>query len=92
MLVCENLRSENYENGDAIPANLSDSEWSSTTSGAVAVYGESSTCGHVSPDGDACDETWSLDEHGRLYNWYAVDDARGFVRVAGTFPQTRSGP
>ncbi|MDA1242986.1 MAG: hypothetical protein O2947_07525, partial [Bacteroidetes bacterium] len=26
----ENLRSENYENGDAIPAGLSDSEWSST--------------------------------------------------------------
>ena len=23
----ENLRSENYENGDAIPAGLSDSEW-----------------------------------------------------------------
>ena len=25
----ENLRSENYENGDAIPAGLSDSEWTS---------------------------------------------------------------
>ncbi|MDA0903822.1 MAG: hypothetical protein O3B70_05745, partial [Bacteroidetes bacterium] len=32
----ENLRSENYENGDAISAGLSDSEWSSTTSGATA--------------------------------------------------------
>ena len=73
----ENLRSENYENGDAIPSNLSDSEWSSTTSGAVAVYGEgSSTCYKNSPDGDACDESWSLGEYGRLYNWYAVDDAR----------------
>ena len=74
----ENLRSENYENGDAIPSNLSDSEWSSTTSGAVAVYGEgSSTCYHDSPDGDACDSGWSLNEYGRLYNWYAVDDSRG---------------
>ena len=74
----ENLRSENYENGDAIPSGLSDSEWSSTTSGAVAVYGEgSSTCYNDSPDGDACDESWSLNEYGRLYNWYAVDDARG---------------
>lgn len=73
----ENLRSENYENGDAIPSNLSDSEWLSTTSGAVAVYGEgSSTCNNFSPDGDACDESWSLNEYGRLYNWYAVDDAR----------------
>ena len=74
----ENLRNENYENGDAIPAGLSDSEWFSTTSGAVAVYGEgSSTCYSYSPDGDACDEAWSLNEYGRLYNWYAVDDPRG---------------
>ena len=74
----ENLRSENYENGDAIPANLNDSEWSSTTSGAVAVFGEgNSSCNSLSPDGDACDEVWSLNEYGRLYNWHAVDDARG---------------
>jgi len=74
----ENLRSENYENGDAIPANLSSGAWSSTSSGAVAVHGEgSSTCYSFSPDGDACDEEWSLNEYGRLYNWYAVDDARG---------------
>jgi len=74
----ENLRSENYENGDAIPAGLRDSEWTSTTSGATAVYGEgSSLCNTYTPDGDACDETWSLNEYGRLYNWYAVDDSRG---------------
>jgi uncharacterized protein (TIGR02145 family) len=74
----ENLRSENYDNGDAIPAGLSDSEWSSTTSGATAVYGEgSNVCETFTPDGDACDEAWSLNEYGRLYNWYAVDDARG---------------
>ena len=74
----ENLRNENYENGDAIPAGLSDSEWTSTTSGATAVYGEgSSLCNTYTPDGDACDETWSLNEYGRLYNWYAVDDSRG---------------
>ena len=74
----ENLRCENYENGDAIPLNLSASEWSNTSSGAVAVYGEgSSSCYELSPDGNACDEAWSLNEYGRLYNWYAVDDARG---------------
>ena len=73
----ENLRSENYENGDAIPSNLSDSEWSSTTSGAVAVYGEDAGCDNYSPDIDACDPAQSLNEYGRLYNWYAVDDARG---------------
>ena len=74
----ENIRSENYENGDAIPSNLSDSEWENTLSGAVAVFGEGiSECVNYSPDGDACDEVWSLTEYGRLYNWYAVDDARG---------------
>ena len=73
----ENLRNENYENGDAIPSNLSDSEWSSTTSGAVAVYGEDAGCSNLSPDIDACDPAQSLDEYGRLYNWYSVDDVRG---------------
>ena len=74
----ENLRSSDYENGDVIAANLSDSDWQNTTSGAVAIYGEgSSTCPNFSPDGDACDEAWSLNEYGRLYNWYAVEDARG---------------
>ena len=74
----ENLRSENYENGDLIPAGLSGEEWSSTTSGAMAVYGEgSSSCNTDSPDGDACDPNWSLAEYGRLYNWFAVNDARG---------------
>ena len=64
-------------NGDSIPAGLSDSEWENATSGAVAVFGEgNSECDNYSPDGNACDETWSLNEYGRLYNWYAVDDAR----------------
>ena len=74
----ENLRSENYENGDEIPAGLSGNEWWNTSSGAVTVYGEgSSGCDDQSPAGDACNEAWSLNEYGRLYNWRAVDDARG---------------
>ena len=73
----ENLRSENYANGDAIPSNLSDSEWANTSSGALSVYGEgNSNCEPFSPDGDACDESWSLNEYGRLYTWPAVDDDR----------------
>ena len=74
----ENLRCENYENGDAIPSGLSDSEWQSTSSGAVAVYGEgSSTCSSYNTDGDACIAPWSLNEFGRLYNEHAVNDSRG---------------
>ena len=74
----ENLRSEIYANGDSITANLNDDLWTSTTCGAMSVYGQiGSNCTGVSPDGDACNELWSLNEFGRLYNWYAVDDDRG---------------
>ena len=74
----ENLRSENYDSGAAIPAGLSNYQWSFTTSGATAVYGEGGgVCYTYTPDGNACDEAWSLNEYGRLYNWYAVDDERG---------------
>lgn len=58
----ENLRSDKYQNGDAMPVNLGNSEWSSTTSGATAVYEESGS---------------NLETYGRLYNWFAVDDNRG---------------
>ena len=58
----ENLRSENYENGDAIPSDLSVNEWAATTSGATTVYGESSS---------------NLESYGHLYNWFAVEDGRG---------------
>ena len=58
----ENLRSEHYENGDAIPASLDVDEWLSTTAGATVVYDEDDSFKEV---------------YGRLYNWYAVDDSRG---------------
>ena len=41
----ENVRTTTYQNGDAIPAVLTDGQWTTTNSGATAVYGEgSSTC------------------------------------------------
>jgi uncharacterized protein (TIGR02145 family) len=58
----ENLRSDNYRNGDAIPGNLTNDQWTSTTSGAQAVYENKPA---------------SLATYGRLYNWHAVKDARG---------------
>lgn len=84
----ENLRTTVYANGDSIPADLGDGEWTSTTAGAVAVYGEGiSDCSNEeSPDIDACDETQSLAEFGRLYNWYAVDDARGLCPAGWHVP------
>ena len=74
----ENLRAENYRNGDPIPSDLSGSEWTTTTSGATSTYGEGiSACSNYSPDIDACDEAQALVEFGRLYNWHATDDPRG---------------
>jgi uncharacterized protein (TIGR02145 family) len=58
----ENLRSDHYSNGDAIPGNLDDATWTSTTAGAQDYYDN---------------EAVNLSAYGRLYNWYAVDDARG---------------
>ena len=78
----ENLRSENYLNGDVIPSNLSDGDWGNTTSGAVAVYDEDYVCYESSLDIDEVDAlTYSpyasnLESYGRLYNWYAVADSR----------------
>ena len=81
----ENLRTTVYANGDLIPAGLTDLEWSNTTAGATAVYGEGEIdC--FSPNIWACDEVQSLAEYGRLYNWYAVDDARGLCPAGWHVP------
>ena len=69
----ENLRNEHYANGDAIPGDLSNGEWSTTTDGAMTVYGEGTSTVYNGSD----DEVSNLTDYGRLYNWYAVDDARG---------------
>ena len=71
----ENLRNENYENGDPIQSGLSDSEWSSALEGASAVYGISEGCEDQSPTINACNPVEALDEYGRLYNWWAVNDS-----------------
>jgi uncharacterized protein (TIGR02145 family) len=69
----ENLRSDNYRNGNAIPGNLNDAKWTSTSSGAQTVYGEGTSAFY----GGRSDEIANLATYGRLYNWYAVNDARG---------------
>ncbi len=67
----ENLRSDNYRNGDAIPGNLTDGQWTSTGSGAQAVYNN---------------DPANLATYGRLYNWYAVNDSRGLCPVGFHVP------
>jgi uncharacterized protein (TIGR02145 family) len=83
----ENLQTTLYANGDVIPAGLTEGEWNDTSAGATAVYGEgSSSCSYLNFDIDACDEVQSLEAYGRLYNWYAVDDARGLCPAGWHVP------
>ena len=58
----ENLRANNYRNGDEIVSNLNDSEWEAYTQGASTIY-----------DNDLS----NLESYGRLFNSYAVEDIRG---------------
>ena len=34
----------------------------------------------------SCDDAISLERYGRLYNWYAVDDARGLCPTGWSVP------
>ena len=66
----ENLRAENYRNGDPIPSGLSDGdEWAGTTEGAVDV-----------------DEGDYVSTYGRLYNGYTAADERRLCPNAWSVP------
>ena len=82
----ENLRSSTYANGDDIPSTLTDSQWNNAFDGATTIYGEDDGCTNYSPDIDSCDPAVALEEYGRLYNWYAVDDARGLCPAGWHVP------
>lgn len=69
----ENLRATHYANGDEIPEALSPSEWSNTTQGAQAIYGN--------------DTNNELD-YGRLYNGFAVIDPRDVCPNSWHVPTT----
>jgi len=72
----ENLRAENYRNGDEILSDVIGSQWQYLTEGACAVYGESDGC-EAADFYSACDPIESLNAFGRLYNWYAVNNIHG---------------
>ena len=82
----ENLRTLSYSNGDDIPSNLTDSQWNYADYGATTVYGEDDGCNNDSPDIDSCDPLVALEEYGRLYNWYAVNDNRGLCPAGWHVP------
>jgi uncharacterized protein (TIGR02145 family) len=64
--MAENLRTTHYNNGDAIPTGLSNSDWANTSSGAYSDYDNNPT---------------NSETYGRLYNWYTKDDYRGVCPI-----------
>ena len=85
----EDLRNENFRNGEPITSGLNDTQWSNTTEPARTVYGElSSSCtnDYSGAGSDACDEEWSLLIFGRLYNWYATIDERNICPFGWDIP------
>jgi uncharacterized protein (TIGR02145 family) len=77
--MAENLRVTRYNNGDAIPTGLNNTEWGNTTSGAYAIYP------HGDIDGLDSDEE-VVAAYGKLYNWYSVDDERGLCPEGWSIP------
>ncbi len=69
--MAENLNTSIYRNGDSIVSGLSDTEWQATQAGAWAYYNDDSS--------SAC-------PYGKLYNWYAVNDARGLCPLGWHVP------
>lgn len=67
----DNLATDQYRNGDAIPTGLSNSTWQSTTAGAYAIYNND-------PANDAT--------YGKLYNWYTTVDTRGLCPTGWHVP------
>lgn len=62
--MVENLRTEKYRNGDAIPNVTDGNAWSNLTTGACCDH--SNTPSYSNP-------------YGKLYNWYAVNDSRNIA-------------
>ena len=67
----ENLKVSKYRNGDPIPTNLNDSQWSTSSSGAYSIYNNN---------------TANNATYGKLYNWYAVVDSRGLCPAGWHVP------
>ncbi len=66
-----NLDVSNYRNGDAIPEIQNAEEWKYTITGAWCHYENKTANGVV---------------YGKLYNWYAITDARGLAPLGYHIP------
>ena len=75
--ITSNLKVTHYVDGTLIPTNLSHATWAYDTDGACAVYGKND--GAFVPTDELDTESKMVAAYGRLYNWYAVDNAHGLI-------------
>lgn len=69
--MAENLKVTHYRNGDAIPKVTDNTQWYNITTGAYCSYDNNNS---------------NIDTYGLLYNWYVVDDSRGFAPIGWHIP------
>ena len=69
--MSNNLNVAFYRNGDPIPHVADPTAWAALTTGAWCYYNNDSTLGP---------------KYGKLYNWYAVNDARGLAPTGWHVP------
>ena len=74
-----NLMVTRYNNGDSIITGLNNSEWITTTKGAMGIYPHSQIEGLDS-------EQKVLSAYGALYNWYATTNERGICPAGWRVP------
>jgi len=67
----ENLKVTRYRNGDPIPNVTNNSTWAGLSTGAYCYNNNNPANGNT---------------YGALYNWYAVDDARGLAPAGWHVP------
>jgi len=83
--MAENLRVTRYNNGDDILTDSSGDYWSETTEGAYAIYPHTGGLTENDVEGIESDAEM-VAAYGKLYNWYAVDDARGLCPEGWSVP------
>jgi uncharacterized protein (TIGR02145 family) len=77
--MAENLRATKYADGTNIVTGLNDTEWNTTTNGALAIYPHSEVEGLNS-------EEDVVNAYGMLYNWFAASNEKGICPTGWKVP------
>jgi uncharacterized protein (TIGR02145 family) len=77
--MAENLRATKYADGTNIVTGLNDTEWNTTTNGALAIYPYSEVDG-LNYEEDV------VNAYGMLYNWFAASNEKGICPTGWKVP------